>query len=124
MKDDLLIHQPDRVQQKVAQNIHTGYHGHAIKITVHDVWRNNCLLLQKSCDLKKIYWDSIVGQDDLFAQTAECLSKLMACDPNLAQDRCSCKFFITADGGALVSNHEFQIHEKQLCNCINNKAKN
>ena len=78
------------------------------------------------CYFKKAatYWDSIVGQDDLFAQTAECLSKLMACDPNLAQDRCSCKFFITADGGALVSNHEFQIHEKQLCNCINSKAKN
>ena len=48
----------------------------------------------------------------------------MACAPNLAQNRCSCKSFIAADGSALVSNHEFQIHEKQLCNCINNKAKN
>ena len=53
LKDDLLIHQPDRFQQKVAQYKHNGYHDHAIKITVHDVWRNNCLLLQKSCDLKK-----------------------------------------------------------------------
>ena len=53
LKDDLLIHQPDRFQQKVAQYKHNGYHDHAIKITVHDVWRNNCLLLQKSCNLKK-----------------------------------------------------------------------
>ena len=44
---------PPSHQQKVAQYKHNGYHDHAIKITVHDVWRNNCLLLQKSCDLKK-----------------------------------------------------------------------
>ena len=47
----------------------------------------------------------------------------MACEPNLAQDGCFCKSFNAADGGALVWNQEFEIEEKQLCNCINNKAK-